>query len=68
MEKPKRMIDINGDVISEPEHYHESLRWARNMIDAMEEENVDRSDMCVMVERLSEEIKFTLNTMRDRDV
>jgi hypothetical protein len=32
----KRLVDINGDIINEPEHYHESLKWARFMVDKME--------------------------------
>lgn len=65
---PRRLIDINGDVINEPQHYHESLKWARHMIDAMEEDNIDRSDMLVIVNRLYEETRFALAMLRDRDV
>lgn len=63
-----RLIDINGDVISEPQHYHECLRWGREMIDSMEEDNVDRSDMQVIVQRLHEEMRFTLCMLKDRDL
>lgn len=63
----KRLIDINGDVIVEPQHYHESLKWARHMVDEMEEQKVDRSDMLVIVNRLYEEMKFSLALLRDRD-
>ncbi len=64
---PKRLIDINGDVITEPQHYHESLKWARHMVDVMEEDNIDRSDMMVIVHCLHEEMRFALTMLRDRD-
>lgn len=66
--KPKRLIDINGYVIVEPEHYHESLRWSKEMIVQMELDNVDRSDMLVILNRLNEEMRFQLVMMEDRDV
>ena len=62
----KRIIDINGDVIVEPEHYHECLRWAREMIDKMEEDGVDRSDMYAIICRLYQEMLFTLTMLKDR--
>jgi len=64
--KPKRIVDINGDIIIEPRHYHESLRWGREMIDQMEKDGVDRSDMLVIIKRLEEEMKFTLCMLKDR--
>lgn len=68
MKKPTRIVDINGYIINEPQHYHEALKWARNMIDEMDAENVDRSDMQVVIQRLAEEMRFTLAMLRDRDV
>ena len=65
--KPKRLVDNDGYIINEPEHYHESLRWGREMIDSMEHANVDRSDMCVIVQRLFEEIRFSMVGLRDRE-
>lgn len=66
-DKTKRLVDINGDVICEPDHYHETLRWGREMVDKMEADNVDRSDMLVVIERLAFEIRFSLTMLRDRD-
>jgi len=66
MKKPKRIVDINGIIINEPQHYHESLKWAREMVQEMENDNVDRSDMQVVIERLSEEVRFTLLMLRER--
>lgn len=68
MREIKRLIDIDGYVINEPQHYHEALRWGREMIDKMEEDNVDRSDMIAIVQRLSEEMRFGLVTLRNREV
>jgi hypothetical protein len=65
--KPKRIVDINGDIIVDPQHYQESLHWARKMIDSMEAENVDRSDMLVLCNRLAEEVRFTFMMLRGRD-
>jgi hypothetical protein len=64
--KTKRLIDIDGDVINEPKHYHAALEWGREMIDKMEEENVDRSDMQVILYRLYEEMRFTLVMLKSR--
>ena len=64
--KTKRIVDINGDIICEPEHYHESLKWGREMVDKMESDSIDRSDMLVIVNRLAEEIRFSLVMLRDR--
>ena len=65
--RPKRIIDVNGDVIREPEGYHEALELGRKMINKMEADNVDRSDMLVIIERLAVEIGFTLTMSKDRE-
>lgn len=66
--KTERMVDINGIIINEPEHYHESLKWARSMVDAMEDDNIDRSDMALICDALAADVRFSLLMLRDRDV
>ena len=67
IKRPTRIVDINGDIICEPEHYHESLKWGREMVDKMESDSVDRSDMLVIIERLAFEIRFSLAMLKDRE-
>jgi hypothetical protein len=63
----KRLVDINGFLINEPQHYHESLKWAEAMIESMEDEKIDRSDMNVVINRLTEEIRFRLMMLKNRE-
>lgn len=57
----KRIIDINGSIVYLPKGYGESLNAARKMLDDMESENVDRSDMAVVLANLMTELNFHLN-------
>ena len=43
-----------------------SLKWGREMVDKMESDSVDRSDMLVIIERLAFEIRFSLVMLKDR--
>lgn len=61
-----RIIDINGNIITHPQHYHECLNWSSLMIEEMERSGVDRSDMCVVIHRLYQDILFQFSTLRDR--
>jgi len=62
----KRIVDINGNVVNVPKHYYEVIELASKMIDSMESENVDRSDMEVIVRSMSSEINFYLCFLPDR--
>jgi hypothetical protein len=57
----KRIVDINGEIMYLPKGYGEALNAARNMIDGMESDKVDRSDMAVVLATLMTELNFHLN-------
>jgi hypothetical protein len=63
----KRLVDINGKIIVEPCGYYETLELSRSMIDSMEEENIDRSDMCLVIDSLHREMQFCLSMLKNRD-
>jgi hypothetical protein len=65
--KPKRIIDINGQIIVSPQHYHSALQCGHNMIDLMDKENVDRSDMLVAINDLHRELTFHCTFLPRRD-
>ena len=54
----KRICDINGDLCEEPEGYQAAVTAIREMIESMEENNIDRSDMTVVLEWLFSEARF----------
>ena len=62
----KRIVDINGNVVNVPKHYYEVIELASKMIDSMESENIDRSDMEVIVRSMSCEINFYLGFLPNR--
>lgn len=68
MSLTNRIVDINGEVIVLPEHYHECLQWGQNMIDKMEEDGVDRSDMYVVLEYLHNELAFHTRFLKKRNI
>ena len=55
---PTRVIDIQGDIINEPAHYHECLDAAKKMLDEMDKDYVDKSDMIAVVDKLMQDIRF----------
>lgn len=63
----KRIIDINGDSISLPEEYSTALNAINALIDKLEEQQVDRSDMAVVLLDLVGEAQFHLRFLEDRD-
>lgn len=66
MIKPKRTVDIDGLTINAPQHYHSALQFGHHMIDQMEAENVDRSDMQVAVIDLYRDLLFHIFSLRSK--
>jgi hypothetical protein len=56
----QRIIDVKGHIIVPPALYEETKELACTMLDKMEEANVDRSDMCVVLHCLLQELNFHL--------
>ncbi len=56
----ERLIDIKGDMICPPTHYHEALDGIKKMNQEMWKNNIDMSDMYVTLMMLFEEAKFHL--------
>ncbi len=54
----KRVIDYRGDAISYPSGYEKSLNSITEMIDSMHQDNVDISDMYVILAKLNAEVQF----------
>jgi|694.fasta_scaffold03312_38 hypothetical protein len=57
----KRIVDVEGYVINFPSSYHQVKELAEKMLDGMERDNVDRSDIQVVLNALFDEIKFHMN-------
>lgn len=69
MNNPKqttRIIDINGDMINPPESYYKAIGALIKFISEMEADNVDRSDMYVMLENVHDEATFHLKFLKPR--
>jgi len=62
----KRAIDINGDIICEPAHYWDCVRSGVQMIEKMEDEGVDRSDMHVIINKVQFELQFHVTMLKKR--
>lgn len=62
----KRIVDIHGDLVYFPKGYDEALQAAVKMIDSMESEGVDRSDMSVALSTLMAQMKFHMNFLPQR--
>ena len=52
----KRIVDIHGSLVNPPQFYYQALNNARKMIDRMDKEGIDRSDIVVAVNNLIQEI------------
>lgn len=62
----KRIVDVNGHITHQPKGYGEVLKVAYKMIDDMESEGVDRSDMSVVLSDMMFEIYFHLKFLPNR--
>lgn len=54
----KRITDVNGDIINEPEHYSKAREAVIEMLEKMDSENVDKADMYVAISNLITESHF----------
>ena len=63
----KRIVDIHGGLINPPQFYYQALNNARKMIDKMDKEGVDRSDMIVAINNLVGEINFHIAFLPKRE-
>jgi len=62
----KRIVDINGVLFSHPEGYYEALNALAELVDNMESEGVDRSDMSVALKSVMDEAVFHLTFLKAR--
>ena len=63
----KRIVDIHGALVCPPQFYYQALNNARKMIDKMDKEGVDRSDMIVAINNLVGEINFHIAFLPKRE-
>lgn len=63
----KRLCDINGNLCEEPEGYHGAVTAIQKMIESMEENNIDRADMAVVLECLFGEARFHKTFLNERE-
>tara|TARA_R110002167_G_scaffold24964_2_gene87148 strand:+ start:9967 stop:10182 length:216 start_codon:yes stop_codon:yes gene_type:complete len=62
----KRVVDVDGRVINYPEGYWEAVNAVKSLIDSMDEKDIDRSDMNVVVKELFNEAVFKLTFLPRR--
>ena len=64
----KRIVDIHGSLVYPPLFYCQALNNARKMIDKLDKEGVDRSDIVVAVNNLIQEINSHIIFLPKREV
>lgn len=64
----KRVLDVNGQIITVPNEYYLALQDACKMIDKLESENVDRSDMYAILHHLMLDISYHLTFLKCEEV
>jgi len=62
-----RLVDVNGQLINPPKGYWAAERAIKEMIDGMNKEEADRSDMRVVVQDLFKEASFHMTFLPKRD-
>ena len=63
----KRIVDIHGSLVNRPQFYYQALNNARNMIDKMDRERVDRSDIIVAANNLMQDINYYIVFLPKRE-
>lgn len=63
----KRLVDVNGDIINTPEGWFEASTAIESMLDKMDADNIDRSDMSVILTSLFNSASFHLNFLGKRN-
>ena len=54
----KRLYDVHGDPISLPAEYYVASNAVRDMIDAADQQGVDRSDIARMLMQIQADVNF----------
>ena len=67
MSLTNRIMDVQGDEIYPTKHYSEALELINKMVNTMEENNTDRSDMIVVLDNLFHEARFNLKFLPKRE-
>lgn len=63
----KRLVDVNGDIINTPEGWLEASTAIESMLDKMDADNIDRSDMSVILTFLFNSASFHLRFLGKRN-
>lgn len=63
-----RLFDVNGGVIIHPKGFDDAVKAIIGMIDGMEQDGIDRSDMRAMLNVLLGEAVFHLLFLKNREV
>ncbi len=63
----KRLVDVNGALINTPEGWSEAIKAIEDMLDKMEADNIDRSDMSVILTSLFDCASFHLRFLGKRN-
>ena len=62
----KRAVDIDGQIINEPQGYAECVETLRSLVDELDGDGVDRSDIQVVLSRIMFEANYHLALLPSR--